>query len=244
MQHRTVSQAGILLNPTIAWWLALLLRFVRTHRGEGQHGLPCEPRTSSAPAAISRLRPQPSLPSAPPPALTPPPAPSPGRPPPAANAQPPLTFDDANRALGGLRGEPRTGVRFSIHFAVMRALNESGASLFAEASLFFFEAEWPHWRRELEEAPARVVPGAHIAEAQDAADVAGVCHSSADAGWGAGVVTALADGDDTSMSLDSDEARSLPDEDEADTDSATDTDSASTRGGRGAGLGSMPSGQG
>ena len=67
----------------------------------------------------------------------------------AVRETPTLTFDDVSRAIGGLGGgKPRrTGVRFAVHEAVGRALNDSGASSFAEA-FRIFEAERPDWQRE------------------------------------------------------------------------------------------------
>ena len=90
----------------------------------------------------------------------------------------------------------------------------------------FFEAKRPHWwQRELDEPPARVAPGAHIAEAQDAVDGVVDHRSSAGAGWGVGVVAALADvlpgtitaanmerellDDDDHLTMGSDDAQSL-----------------------------------
>lgn len=127
--------ASFLAPPSLGGWPFCCFSCVRT--GGSQHDLPCEPRSVGTPATASCLSPQPSLPPAPAPAPTPLPAPSPGRPPPTASVQPSLTFDDVSRALGRLGGEPRTGVRFSIHFAVMRALNESRANTFAEAVQIF-----------------------------------------------------------------------------------------------------------
>ena len=68
-----------------------------------------------------------------------------------------LTFDGVGKAIGGLGGEPRTGVRFAVYGAVMRALNNSGAASFVEA-FRNFEAERPEWQRELAETPPRVPP--------------------------------------------------------------------------------------
>ena len=82
---------------------------------------------------------------------------------------PTLTFVDVNRAIGGLGGEPRTGARFAIYNAVMRALNSSGAESFVEA-FRFFEAERSNWQRELAEAPPRVAPGAHVFDMPEGAD--------------------------------------------------------------------------
>ena len=79
-----------------------------------------------------------------------------------------LSFGDVTKAIGGLRGEPRTGIRFAVHGAVMRALNDSGAETFAEA-FRNFEAERPGWQRELAEAPTRVAPGAHVINVPDGA---------------------------------------------------------------------------
>ena len=82
---------------------------------------------------------------------------------------PALTFDDASRAIGSLGGEPRTGARFAVHNAAMRALISSGTESFAEA-FRFFEAERLNWQRELAEAPPRVVPGAHVFDMPEGAD--------------------------------------------------------------------------
>ena len=88
----------------------------------------------------------------------------------AVRETPTLTFDDVSRAIGGLGGgKPRrTGVRFAVLGAVDRALNDSGATTFADA-FRIFEAERPDWQRELAKAPPRVAPGAHVIDMPDGA---------------------------------------------------------------------------
>ena len=87
-----------------------------------------------------------------------------------------LTFDDVGRAIGGLGGEPRSGVRFAIFAAVDRAPNVTPAASFAEA-FRNFESERPNWQRELAEAPPHVAPGAHVIDMPEGSIEADLLHA-------------------------------------------------------------------